>query len=268
MIQSETLELLEWPRLCEHLATFAATKLGAFAARHLQLPATQSESLHLLAQTKEVYELESKLTSGLTFEGIQDIGEFLERSELQGILSGQELLAIATTLAGMRRLRRLIDAQEDVPVLGSLVAEVRTYPELEQEIHRCIDDRGDVADRASPKLAGIRSQLKSTRDRIYQILQGIIQRQGAALQQPLITQRSDRFVLPVKAPQKSAIPGIVHDSSSTGSTLYVEPKSIINLGNQLRTYQRQERVEEEAVCRALTEQVAAVKPDLEKLLVV
>ncbi|NEQ68980.1 MAG: endonuclease MutS2, partial [Symploca sp. SIO2D2] len=216
MIQSETLELLEWPRLCEHLATFAATKLGAFAARHLRLPATQSESLHLLAQTKEVYELESKLTSGLTFEGIQDIGEFLERSELQGILSGQELLAIATTLAGMRRLRRLIDAQEDVPVLGSLVAEVRTYPELEQEIHRCIDDRGDVADRASPKLAGIRSQLKSARDRIYQILQGIIQRQGAALQQPLITQRSDRFVLPVKAPQKSAIPGIVHDSSSTG----------------------------------------------------
>ena len=269
MIQSETLELLEWPRLCQHLATFAATKLGAFAARHLRpTTVTQSESLHLLAQTKEVYELENQLSSGLTFEGIQDIGEFLERSELQGILFGQELLAIATTLAGVRRLRRLIDDQENVPVLTQLVAEVRTYPELEQEIHRCIDDRGDVADRASPKLAGIRSQIKSVRDRIYQILQGIIQRQGAALQQPLITQRGDRFVLPVKAPQKTAIPGIVHDSSSTGSTLYVEPNAIIGLGNQLRTYQRQEQVEEEAVRRALTEQVAGVKSDLEQLLVV
>ncbi len=268
MIQSETLELLEWSRLCQHLATFAATKLGAVAARHLQLPATQPESLQLLAQTKEVYQLESQLTTGLSFEGIQDIGESLERAEIQGVLSGEELLAIATTLAGVRRLRRVIDDQENVPVLAQLVAEVRTYPELEQEIHRCIDDRGGVADRASPKLAGIRSQIKSLRDRIYQVLNGILQRQGGAVQQQVITQRGDRFVIPVKAPQKDAIPGIVHDTSSSGATLYIEPNAITGLGNQLRTQQRQEHVEEEAVLRALTQQVAAVKPDLEQLLAV
>ncbi|HEY9903204.1 MAG TPA: endonuclease MutS2, partial [Candidatus Sericytochromatia bacterium] len=268
MIQSETLELLEWSRLCQHLATFAATKLGTVAARHLQLPSTQPESLHLLAQTKEVYQLESQLTSGLSFEGIQDIGESLERAELQGVLSGEELLAIATTLAGVRRLRRMIDDQEDVPVLTQLVADVRTYPELEQDIHRCIDDRGDVADRASPKLGGIRTQIKTIRDRIYQSLQGILQRQSSAVQQQVITQRGDRFVIPVKAPQKDAIQGIVHDTSSTGATLYIEPKAIIGLGNQLRTYQRQEQVEEEAVRRALTAQVAAVKPDLEQLLAI
>ena len=268
MIQSETLELLEWSRLCQHLATFAATKLGAIAASHLQLPATQAESLFLLTQTKEVYQLEGRLTAGLSFEGIQDIGESLERAQLQGLLSGDELLAIATTLAGVRRLRRVIDDQEDVPVLTELVAEVRTYPELEQEIHRCIDDRGDVADRASPKLGGIRTQLKSLRDRIYQTLQGILQRQGGAVQQQIITQRGDRFVIPVKAPQKDAIPGIVHDTSSTGATLYIEPNAIVGLGNQLRVHRRQEQVEEEAVLRALTEQVAAVKPDLEQLLAV
>ena len=268
MIQSETLELLEWSRLCQHLATFAATKLASLAARHLPIPTTQSESLRLLAQTQEIYQLETRLLSGLSFDGIQDIGESLERSELQGLLSGEELLAIATTLAGVRRLRRVIDDQEDVPVLAELVADLRTYPELEQEIHHCIDDRGDVADRASPKLAGIRSQIKSVRDRIYQILQGILQRQGAAIQQSVITQRGDRFVIPVKAPQKDAIPGIVHDTSSTGATLYVEPRSIIELGNQLRTYRRQEQVEEEAIRRALTQQVAAVKPDLEQLLAV
>ncbi|NEO68435.1 endonuclease MutS2 [Moorena sp. SIO3H5] len=268
MIQSETLELLEWSRLCQHLATFAATKLGAFAARYLQPPATQRESLDLLAQTKEAYQLETSLDTGLTFDGIQDIGESLDRAELQGILSGEELLAIATTLAGVRRLRRFIEDQEDVPILKELVADSRTYPELEQEIHRCIDDRGDVADRATPKLAGIRTQMKSLRDRIYEILQGIVQRKGGALQQQLITQRGDRFVLPVKAPQKDSIPGIVHDTSSTGATLYVEPKAIVSLGNQLRTRRRQEQVESEAVRRALTEQVAAVKPDLERLLVV
>lgn len=268
MIQSETLQLLEWSRLCQHLATFAATKLGAIAAHHLQLPATLSESLDLLAQTKEVYQLEARLTSGLSFEGIQDIGESLERAELQGLLSGEELLAIATTLSGVRRLRRVIDDQEDVPILSELVAEVRTYPELEQEIHHCIDDRGDVAERASPKLAGIRSKIKSLRDRIYQVLQGILQRQGGAVQQQVITQRGDRFVIPVKAPQKDAIPGIVHDTSSTGATVYVEPNAIVGLSNQLRIHRRQEQTEEEAILRALTQQVAAVKPDLEKLLAV
>jgi DNA mismatch repair protein MutS2 len=268
LIQSETLELLEWSRLCDHIATFAATKLGATAVRHLHPPATQSESLLLLAQTKEVYQLEGRLTTGLTFEGIHDIGESLERAERQGLLSGEELLAIATTVSGMRRLRRLIDDQEDVPVLAELVADLRTYPELEQEIHRCIDDRGDVADRASPKLAAIRTQLKSIRNRIYQVLQGILQRQGGAVQQQVITQRGDRFVIPVKAPQKDAIPGIVHDTSSTGSTLYIEPNAIVGLGNQLRVYQRQEQTEQEAVIRALTEQVAAVKSDLEQLLAV
>jgi DNA mismatch repair protein MutS2 len=268
LIQSETLELLEWQRLCQHLATFAATKLGAIASRHLHPPATLEESLHLLAQTKEVYQLECQLTSGWTFEGIQDIGDALERAERQGILSGEDLLAIATTLAGVRRLRRLIDDQEDIPVLNQLVADIRTYPELEQEIHRCIDERGDVADRASPKLAEIRQHSKSLRDRIYQTLQNIVQRQGGALQQPLITQRGDRFVLPVKAPQKDSVSGIVHDASSTGATLYIEPHAIVGLGNQLKTYQRREQAEAEAVRRALTEQVAAVKPDLEQVLAV
>ncbi|MFP4413778.1 endonuclease MutS2 [Coleofasciculus sp.] len=268
MIQSETLELLEWQRLCQHLATFAATKLGAIASRHLHPPATLKESLHLLAQTKEVYQLECQLTSGWTFEGIQDIGDALESAERQGILSGEDLLAIATTLAGVRRLRRLIDDQEDIPVLNQLVADIRTYPELEQEIHRCIDERGDVTDRASPKLAEIRQHSKSLRDRIYQTLQNIVQRQGGALQQPLITQRGDRFVLPVKAPQKDSVSGIVHDASSTGATLYIEPHAIVGLGNQLKTYQRREQAEAEAVRRALTEQVAAVKPDLEEVLAV
>ena len=268
LIQSETLELLEWPRLCQHLATFAATKLGVAAALDLQIPATIAQTAELKAQTEEAYQLESRAGGALSFEGIQDIGTSLQRAELQGLLSGEELLAIATTLAGARQLRRIIDFQSDVPTLKELAAQLRTYPELEQEIHRCIDDRAQVADRATPKLAGIRVQMRQLRDRIYQILQGILQRQSNAVQEQLITQRSGRFVIPVKAPQKDAIPGIVHDSSASGATLYVEPHSTVNLNNQMRQLLRQEQAEEEAVRRALTEQVAAVKPDLDRLLVV
>ncbi len=268
MIQSETLELLEWTRLCQHLSTFAATKLGSIVARNLPIPETQAESEQLLAQTKEVYELEIRLHPGLSFEGIQDIGDSLERAALQSILPGEELLAIATTLAGTRNLRRVIDNQENVPVLANLVAQLRTYPELEQEIHRCIDERGQVTDRASQKMGEIRGELRKVRSQITQKLQNIIQAKSGAIQEQLITQRSDRFVIPVKAPQKDAIPGIVHDTSTSGATLYIEPNSVVPLGNQLRQIIRKEQTEAEAVRRTLTEKVAEVTPDLERLLAI
>ncbi|QLE58129.1 endonuclease MutS2 [Nostoc sp. TCL26-01] len=268
MIQSETLELLEWHRLCQHLSTFAATKLGAIASLHLQIPTSQAASELLLNQTKEVYQLESRFASGLSFEGIQDIGDALERAELQGILAGDELLAIATTLAGARNLRRIIDNQEDCPILTDLVADLRTYPELEQEIHRCIDERGQVTDRASQKLGEIRTELRKLRSQITQKLQNILQVKSNAVQEQIITQRGDRFVIPVKAPQKDAIPGIVHDTSTSGATLYVEPNSVVPMGNQLRQAIRREQVEEEAIRRALTERVATVKSDLERLLAI
>lgn len=269
MIREETLNLLEWRRLCQHLSTFAATKLGTIAARQLSIPSDRAESQRLLQQTQEAYQFETTVESGLSFGGIRDIGEALERAEIGGMLLGDALLDIATTLAGARQLRRSIDNTElEVPELEALVSDLRTYPELEQEIHRCIDDRGEVADRASTQLESVRRQLKQVRDRIYQTLNRLIQRQGGALQEAVITQRNDRFVLPVKAPQKDKIPGIVHDTSTTGATLYVEPRAIVNDNNQLRTLQRQEKVAEEAVLRQLSERVAEVIPDLERLLAI
>ncbi|OKH28403.1 endonuclease MutS2 [Chroogloeocystis siderophila] len=266
MIQSETLELLEWSRLCQHLSTFAATKLGATAARNLQIPQSQKHSEELLAQTQEAYQLENSLTGGLSFEGIQDIGDALARVQHQGVLAGEELLAIATTLAGTRQLRRAIDNHPDVPVLSALVEDIRTYPEIEQEIHRCIDERGQVSDRASTTLSNIRSSLRQIRSQITQKLQNILQRQASAVQEQLITKRGDRFVIPVKAPQKDAIPGIVHDTSTSGATLYIEPNSVVPLGNQLRQLTVKEQAEETAIRRKLSEQIAAVTPDLEHLL--
>jgi DNA mismatch repair protein MutS2 len=268
VIQAETLELLEWSRLCQQVATFAATKLGTIAARNLVIPTQPSVSLNLLAQTKEVYELETRLTGGLSLDGIEDFGDALERAAVQGMLSGRELHEIATTLAGMRKLRRTLDSEENIPVLQDLIADVRTYPEIEQDIYHCIDDRGDVTDRSSEKLAQVRVQLKGFREKIYKSLNSLMQRQSNAIQQPLITQRSDRFVIPVKASHKDAIPGVVHDSSGSGSTLYIEPHQIVHLGNQLRQLQRQEQREIELVLTALTAKITEVVEDLEHLLVV
>ena len=268
MITTETLDLLEWQRVCQNLSTFAATKLGVVAARQLRLPTTQAESEQLLAQTKEIYNLEQELDSGWGFKGIKDVGAALERSAVGGILSAQELLDIATTLAGMRYLRRLIDAKsEELVTLSALVEDIRTYPEIEKEIHHCIDDRAEITDRANPKLAGIRSEIKSLRSRIYKVLQGIMQRNSTAIQEAVITQRGDRFVLPVKPASKETIKGIVHDVSSTGSTYYIEPNVIVHLGNQLRQKEKQEKREEEIILKGLSEKVAEVQEDLERVLI-
>jgi DNA mismatch repair protein MutS2 len=268
LIHAETLELLEWPRLCQHLSTFAATKLGALAARHLQIPTTPAATECLLAETREIDQLEGRLAVVLKFEGIEDIGDALERAALGGVLAGSDLLAIATTLAAARSLRRTIEDQENLPCLQQRVAELRTYPEVEQEIYRCLDERGRVSDRASPKLARIREQQRQVRDQIYDRLQQMLQRQASAIQEAVITQRQERFVIPVKATHKDAVPGIVHDTSTSGSTLYIEPNATVAWNNQLRQLLRQEQAEDEVVRRQLTQQVAAVSADLERLLAI
>jgi DNA mismatch repair protein MutS2 len=268
VIQTETLELLEWPRLCQHLASFAVTKLGVMAARQLPIPNTITESQSLLRQTIEIGLIESQLSSSLSFEGITDIGLALERAGLLGLLTGTELYDIATTLAGMRKLRRVIDNGENIPSLQTLIENIRTYPELEQDIYHCIDDRGDVTDRASEKLRLVRIEIKSGRDRIQRLLNNLLQRHSNAIHQPIITQRSERFVIQVKATHKDTIPGVIHDVSASGATLYVEPHGVVNLGNQLRQHLRHEQREVETICRELSAKVAAVQTDLEILLVV
>jgi DNA mismatch repair protein MutS2 len=263
---TRTLELLEWSRVREQLATFATTKLGSLAAQVLLPPEYLEVSQHLLQETTEVYTLEEQLLGGLSLDGVQDIGNSLERAERQGVLEGKELLAIATTLNAARQLRRTIEKYPDFDILNAWVSQFRTYPDLEQAIHHSIDDQGEVTERASTTLASIRDRQRRVRQEIQSILQGLIQRKASALQEPIITQRSDRFVVPVKAPQKDQVPGVVHDASGSGATLYIEPQATVNLNNQLRVLARQEREEIERICRALTEKVAAVGEDLNLLL--
>ena len=267
-MQSETLELLEWSRLCRHLSTFAATKLGAIAANHLVIPSTYQRSQELLTQTQEAYNLETKLSGGLSLEGVQDISGALARAEVQGILSPLELFAIATTLAGARNLRRSLDNSENCPVLQTLVSEVRTYPDLEKEIYHCIEEGGTVLERASEKLGNIRRSAHQVREKIFNTLQGIIQRKNSALQENIITQRGDRYVLSVKASHKDQISGIVHDASGSGLTLLIEPSSVVSGNNDLRQLVAREQREIEIILSNLSAKVTAVVEDLSRLLAI
>ena len=262
----KTLELLEWPRLAHHVATFTSTKLGQRAAVQMVPADAQAESQRRLQETQDMVALELMPTVELKFKGIEDITGALQRCERQGTLMGLELLHIATTLGAARQLRRTIDPYPDLAAIHQWVTALRTFPELEQTIHHCIDDQGQVTDRASPKLAELRDRQQQVRQQVQQMLQRLLQSKAGAMQEPIITQRDDRFVLPVKVTQKDAVPGIVHDSSSTGSTLYIEPQGTVALNNQLRQLSRQETVETERVCRELSAKVAAVLPELLGLL--
>jgi len=221
-MQAETLDLLEWNRLCQHLSTFTTTKLG----------------------------------------------EAVFRAEKQGILSALELWAIATTLAGARNLRRQLDNADYCPNLQILASELRTYPDVEQEIYRCVDEGGNVLDRASLRLGEIRHELTSVRDQIITKLQNIMQRNSSSLQEQIITQRSDRYVLSVKSPQRDRVPGVIHDTSSTGMTLFVEPNSIVQSNNRLRQLLKMEQAQIEIILAELSAKITAIAEDLQRLLII
>ncbi len=266
-MQAETLDLLEWNRLCQHLSTFTTTKLGAIATAHLPIPDRYEDTLKLLTQTKEAYALEER-NAGVSLDGIQNITEAVFRAEKQGILSALELWAIATTLAGARNLRRQIDNVDYCPNLQILASELRTYPEIEQEIYRCVDEGGNVLDRASVRLGEIRRELTSVRDQIITKLQNIMQRNASSLQEQIITQRSDRYVLAVKSPQRDRVPGVIHDTSSTGMTLFVEPNSVVQSNNRLRQLLKMEQAQIEIILAELSAKITAIAEDLQRLLII
>ncbi|MEB3275712.1 MAG: endonuclease MutS2 [Cyanobacteriota bacterium] len=268
--QAETLELLEWPRLAEHLASFSGTEAGRRHCLRLPLAADLERSRALIAETGELLALDGLLEGGLSLQGIADIEPLLQLCAKGGTAGGEALLALAFTLAAARRLRRQIEDAELRPVTTALVAQLRTLPELEQRLRFCLEEGGRVADRASAPLEGVRRQLQGVRAERRERLHELIRRYAALLQDTVVAERNGRPVLAVKAGAASQLPGLVHDSSASGSTVFVEPQAVISQGNRIRELEGQEQELVHAVLHALSaavaEQAEALAP-LQKVLV-
>jgi len=264
-IQREALELLEWPRLAQHLAAFSSTPLGRQRCLALPLAPSLEASRRLLAETTELIALDGLTEGGLSFQGVADLSRTLQICAKGGTASGDELLAVASTLAAARRLRRQIDDPTLRPVCTALVAELRTLPELEQRLHFCLEESGRVADRASPPLGELRRQLAAVRQERRDRLNDLMRRFAALLQDTVVAERNGRPVLAVKAGAAAQLPGLVHDSSASGSTVFIEPQAVIPLGNRIRQLEGQEREAEQAVLLELSGLVAAELPALEHL---
>ncbi|WP_287131057.1 endonuclease MutS2 [Candidatus Cyanaurora vandensis] len=265
-MQDDTLRLLQWDRLCEQVAQFAQTESGGRNCLALQPASTEDAARYKLQQTREARLLETQLAQGLPLGGIRDIQAVVRHAQVGGLLEGMALLAIASTLAAARKVRRVIEDREDIPLLLDLVETLRTCPELEQRINFCLDDSGQVMDRASPALAEARSQQQRLREKVQKTLQSLLQRQANSLQEQLITERDGRFVVLVKVNAKDQVPGIVHDTSASGQTLFVEPLGVIEDQNRIRQWQRTEQQEVERVLWELSGLVAAEYPALSHLI--
>ncbi|MFO8238244.1 MAG: endonuclease MutS2 [Prochlorococcaceae cyanobacterium] len=264
-IEQETLELLEWPRLASHLASFAGTAAGERHCRSLPLPASLPVSRSLLAETSELLALDGLIEGGLSLQGVADIGACVELCAKGGVAGGEALLELATTLAAARRLRRQIEDPALRPVSSALAAELRTLPELEQRLRFALEEGGRVADRASAPLAALRRQLQAARGERRERLQELLRRSAALLQDNVIAERNGRPVLAVKAGAAAQLPGQLHDSSASGQTVFIEPQAVLGLGNRIRDLEGQERDLEQAVLRELSAAVGEQADALEVL---
>ncbi|WP_068786721.1 endonuclease MutS2 [Paenibacillus phocaensis] len=258
-MDEKIIKTMEYRKIIEQLSSYSQTALGKRTAEALQ-PATDLEEVkRLLQATDEAFKVD-RLKGAPGFGGIVDITPAVKRARIGGTLNPHELLGIATTLEGSRRIKRYIAAMQEeheIPLLYHLSDALSEQKPLEDAIKRCIDESAEVLDSASSELAAIRRELRGGEVRIREKLDAMIRSSSVSkmLQDQLITIRGDRFVIPVKAEYRAHFGGIVHDQSGSGATLFIEPESIVAMNNKLRETRLREEREIEVILQKLTAQV-------------
>ena len=249
---------LELPAVLEMLAAQAESELGKAAARELQPSANREEVRRRLTETSDAARLMT-LRGSPSFSGARDIRPALERARLGGALNTRELLDIA----GLARCARLCKAylaeeKNEKTSIDSLFHALRANKYLEERIYTAIPAEDEIADSASSDLADIRRKMRAASARAREALNKILSSPSyaKALQEPIITMRSDRYVLPVRADHKSAVPGLVHDISSSGMTLFIEPMAAVKANNELRELAAKEKLEIERILAELSAECA------------
>ena len=257
MINQKTTQTLELHKILEQLARFTTFSAGAELARHLQPTTYLDEAQGWQQETAEArLVFENKVTVSLG--GVRDVRDAAIQATRGIVVEAQTLLDIRYTLRRATSLRRTLGRMKgQYPLLTDLVNEAEECTHLQDEIGRVISDKGEILDSASPKLATIRRDLKVAFDRLHTKLNRLVasSTNGPFLQEAIVTMRNGRYVIPIKAEFKGRIPGIVHDSSSSGATLFIEPLATVELNNAWRELQLEEDNEIRRILAALTEEV-------------
>lgn len=250
------LKTLEFNKITEQLNSQAATSIGKELASLLKPSADIAEVREMQAETDEASQI-LRLNMVVPLGGIADIRASVKRSVIGGVLTAEECLDVANTLYGGRQTKKFLEkTEENLPILKGLAGRIMTLRRLETEINSCIDDRAHVMDGASVKLRSIRSSIRTYESRVRDKLDSYTKSQSKMLSDAIITIRNDRYVLPVKQEYRGSIGGIVHDQSASGATLFMEPKAIVDLNNQLQEAKVKEKQEIERILRELSGKIA------------
>src|SRR5690625_219311 len=251
------LHTLEFNKIIEQLNNQAETSLGKDLTNRLKPSTSLDEVIHLQKETDEADQV-IRLNQAVTLGVIFDIRRSLKRSVIGGVLTTNECLDVAHTVYGGRQVKSFIEKlEESFPILEDLVERITPLRELERDIKSCIDDHGHVMDSASGKLREIRSSIRTYESRVRERLDNVTKTKSNMLSDTIVTIRNDRYVLPVKQEYRGAIGGIVHDQSASGQTLFMEPRAVVDLNNQLQEATLKETQEIERILRDLSEQIAS-----------
>ena len=260
-MDSKTLHVLEYDKILERLARFCDFSASADLARALQPSNDFDEVTRFLAETTEARFLLS--TNDLSIGGSHDIRTYADLAARGGVLEPLALLEIKSTLIACRDLKKsLTHAAEKASRLAQLAVGLPEAVGIIDAITRVLSERGEVLDSASDKLANIRREVRVERDRLMSRLQKYLTDSANKLQEPIITQRDGRYVIPLRAEFKGSIKAIVHDQSSSGATLFVEPLPVVELNNQVRELELAERDEERRILAELSSQVGGHAAEL------
>lgn len=264
-MNERSIRVLEYTKIKEKLKDLATSWLGKDLIDELKPINDLNEVENRLAETSEAVSIVIQKGS-VPFGPIYDLGRYLKVAEIGSYLYPGQLLEVGDTLRTARILKNYIKASdsEELTPLQSLISNISTYKNIEDRIEEAIISADEISDKASHALRSIRRQIENKNTSIRNKLNSIINssRTQKFLQDAIITIRQDRFVVPVKAENKRDVPGLVHDQSSSGATLFIEPMAIVEMNNELKELRLKEKAEIEKILREISGQVGEVAENI------
>lgn len=266
-MNEKVLHTLEYNKILDQLTEYAFSADAKSRCQKLRPITDRAQIEQLQQQTSDALSRLFKYGS-LSFSGVTDIRDSLKRLEIGGALSAIELLRVCSLLESAKRAKAFARSQDDSDQpddsLTSLFAGIEPLTPLYDEIRRCILSEDEIADDASSTLHSIRRSMRGMNDKIRAQMNSMINNTTTRsyLQDTVITMRDGRYCLPVKAEAKSLVPGMIHDQSSTGSTLFIEPMAVVNLNNEYKELQLREQEEIEVILAGLSNLTASYATQL------
>jgi len=243
-LEDESISLLEWDSLKTHLSSFASTEMGKRAILSFEIPLEYEVAKRLLHETVEITNLENDLDKSISFSDVFDITRNIEICSKGGVILSSDLLEIAKTIAAARNLKKILLDFEKRPFISSFIKNLIDHNNIETILKNGIESNGRISDNASSKLSNLREELLLKKLERKLLVDKYIQKNLAYLQDTIIGDRYGRPVLAVKINYIDKFKGIIHDSSSSGNTVYFEPDSVVTKGNKIASLEARVTAEE------------------------